>query len=149
MTLRSALRFFVPAIAATFGLAGCGGDEMKTAPVHGKVTFNGAPVPGGGLTFYPVGGEGEGQDLGKPASGSIQLDGTYTMMTYTEGDGVVIGKHRVAFTPPPPPGSEAAEVPEGAHAAAPPASPYAGAKPTTEEVEVKDGDNEINIELKK
>lgn len=147
---RRSCAFAAPAVAAGLAvlLGGCGGgDDRDTATVHGKVTYNGAPLPGGGVTFVPVSGEGATTG-GKPAAGTINPDGTYTLTTYEDGDGAVIGKHHVGVSPPPPPGA-GAEAPEGTHAAPTPPSPFAGLKPTTEEVEVKAGDNEINIELTK
>ena len=130
-------------LAAT--LSGCGSDTMDTASVSGKVTYNGAPVPGGGLTFSPI-GDGGGT-TGKPASATINPDGTYTLTTYEEGDGAVVGKHNVSFSPPQQP--EAPPAPEGAHQPSTPPSPFAGLKPTTPEVEVKDENNVIDIQLTK
>lgn len=128
-------------------IAGCGGgsDQKPTANVKGKITFNGQPVAGGNITFSPV---AVGKDPGKPGSGTVGVDGSYTLTTYKQNDGAVVGKHRVTFIPP-----VTAKEPDAGHseATAAPAvvSPFAGLVPKTEEVEVKAGDNSIDIELTK
>lgn len=127
-------------------LIGCGGgDDFATAPVSGTVTMNGQPVTGGTITFVPL-GEGEAEVTGKPASGAIQKDGSFTLSTYEEGDGAVIGKHRVMYAPPPP---VATAVPEGGHGAPSPPSPYAGAFPVKPQVEVTSGENQFDIKISK
>jgi hypothetical protein len=62
-------------------------ERPKTVPVAGKVTYKGAPVPKGTVTFQP--------DKGDPAVGEIQSDGAYRLSTYAQGDGAVPGHHRV------------------------------------------------------
>ena len=125
---------------------GCSsGDQFSTAPVSGTVTSDGKPIPGGSVTFSPT-ATGTKDHAGKPASGTIQEDGTYTLTTYSDGDGAVIGKHTISFTPP---ATEVAAAPAGGHAAAPPPSPYAGMVPKQPEVEVIPGSNSMNIELVK
>ncbi len=123
---------------------GCGGgaDDKPTSQVQGKVTHDGQPVNGGSLTFVPV-ADGEGGTPGKPASGTVQSDGTYKLSTYGTDDGAVIGKHRVSYSPP---ASDAAAPAEGQHGEAP-KSPYDGLKPKTGEVEVESGGSTIDIEL--
>ena len=68
-------------------LSGCGGP--KVAPVRGRVTYAGKPVPGGKILFYP--------ESGRMAIGEIGADGTYTLTTFTSGDGALVGAHRVAI----------------------------------------------------
>lgn len=60
------------------------------APVTGKVTYDGKPVPEGTVTFYPVGG-------GRPSSGQLQSDGTYVLASTKPGDGALVGKCKVAI----------------------------------------------------
>ena len=74
--------------ASVVVLAGCGGGEMKTAVVRGKVTYNGRPVPNGTITFVPEGG-------GPSATGQTGSDGTFALTTYKSDDGAVLGKHKV------------------------------------------------------
>lgn len=63
---------------------------METAPVVGKVTYRGKPVPTGTVMFTP--------EEGPAATGNIAPDGTYRLTTYREGDGAVIGRHKVTIT---------------------------------------------------
>lgn len=74
-------------------LSGCGGNSNrpKTAKVIGKVTYDGKPVETGSLLFVPVGG-------GSPAQGNIATDGTYTLGTFTETDGAILGNFKVMIT---------------------------------------------------
>jgi len=130
-----------------FGLLGCGGgdDDFPTAPVSGKVSYNGQAVKGGTLTFAPI-PKKAGENAGKAASATVGDDGTYTLTTYKTDDGAVIGKHKISYSPPPDAGSESPA--EGQHAKPKP-NPYAGLKPKQAEVEVEDKKNEINIDLTK
>jgi hypothetical protein len=76
--------------ASLVGLAGGCGEKEKhpeTVPVQGKVTYKGAPVILGTITFL--------SDSGQPATGKIQPDGTYRLGTFAEGDGAVPGHHKV------------------------------------------------------
>ena len=78
------------AAALVFTLAaGCGGDRVKTYPVTGKVTYKGKAVPNGTVNFVPA--------SGPSATGELQKDGTFTLMTVTAGDGAVAGKHKVVI----------------------------------------------------
>jgi len=89
-------------------LAGCGGPErLPTAPVEGKVLYNGEPLAFGSVVFIP--------EAGLPAKGTIQPDGTFRLSTYGDGDGAILGKNRVEITcsstqdpnaPPPDPSEE-------------------------------------------
>lgn len=67
---------------------GCGrGHQLDTAPVQGRITLDGQPVPKGSVVFSP--------EKGRGAMGILREDGTYTLSTYGEGDGAVMGKHTV------------------------------------------------------
>ena len=70
-------------------LAGCGSGHPETAPVSGKITYDGNPVTQGKIVFYP--------EHGRSATGQIGPDGSYTLTTFDQGDGAVLGKHRVTI----------------------------------------------------
>jgi hypothetical protein len=73
-------------------IAGCSSEGMEHPPTYsvtGKVTYKGETVPKGGISFH--GGEG------RPASGKIQPDGTYSLSTFSEGDGAVAGHYTVSI----------------------------------------------------
>jgi hypothetical protein len=123
-------------------LIGCGGgSEFDTAPVHGKVTYQGKPVEGGSITLRPL-ATGDQSETGKPASGEVQADGSYALSTYGDQDGAVVGRHQVLYTPPYIEPDRALKPGESA-----PASPWDGLVPKQQEIEIKAGDNAINIEL--
>ncbi len=137
-------------VATLFGMllvAGCGEgvDTKPTAKVTGNVTYDGKPVTGGSLMFSPTGGSNN--QPGKAGDATIKSDGTFTVTTYSSGDGAVVGQHRIAFMPPAPENAPAA-TPGGAHSEAP-AAPFAGLVPKTTEITVAKGDNKIEVELVK
>jgi hypothetical protein len=75
-------------------LSGCfGRPGPETAEVHGRVTMNGQPVTSGRVLFFPTGTVGEG--AGKPAQGLLDSEGEFELRTYEDGDGAVVGEHRV------------------------------------------------------
>jgi len=132
---------------------GCGtGDQMETAKVTGKVTFDGQPVTGGQLLFAP---NASGDEPGKAGAAQIQSDGTFTVSTYGDGDGAVIGTHTVSYTAPPPKtsgGDAAVGSSSGTpteKAGKPEPSPFAGLAPEQKSVEIVDGMNELEIKLVK
>ena len=70
-------------------LSGCGDGRPETYPVHGRVTWNGAPVTAGRITFHPT--------EGRPALSSIESDGSYQLTTFEPGDGALAGSHQVTI----------------------------------------------------
>lgn len=84
--MRFLSRFLVLACVAII-LAGCGSKRVATTPVSGTATYKGKPLKFGSVLFQP--------EVGPPATGTIQPDGTFTLSTYTTGDGAVVGKNRV------------------------------------------------------
>jgi hypothetical protein len=76
-------------VCSVLVLAGCGSGKLQTAEVNGKVTYKGKPVPQGTVTFIPEAG-------GPPATGEIK-NGSFSMTTYSTGDGAILGKHKVVI----------------------------------------------------
>ena len=74
-------------VAALAAFCGCGPKRLPTAPVQGKVLYQGKPLEFGGVLFQP--------ENGPLARGKIGADGTFRLSTYREGDGAVLGTHRV------------------------------------------------------
>lgn len=140
-----AMNATVRGMAAVFGAilaigwTGCtgGGGDFELAPTKGRVTVDGQPVKGGSITFRPV--ASEGTMAGKPAAGEVKDDGTFVLTTHEPGDGAVVGKHKVLFTPIYIGATSYEDVPEP--------SPYAGMVPKSEDVEIKSGQNDITVEL--
>jgi hypothetical protein len=92
---RKAFGSSVVLLAAAATLAGCGGDpsKPKLGRVSGKVMYKGQPVTKGVVSFVPVGGPGA--QTGQAAAGEIGSDGSYTLTTFEQGDGAVVGEHTV------------------------------------------------------
>ncbi len=76
------------AIVAVICLAGCRGHELNTAPVRGTVTLDGKPLARGTVIFTPT--------QGRSANGRIQSDGSFNLSTYGDGDGAIVGSHKIA-----------------------------------------------------
>ena len=73
-------------LVAAVSMAGCG-SRRTLAPVTGKVLYQGKPLRFGAVVFLP--------EHGQPATGVIQPDGTFQMVTHGEGDGAAVGRNRV------------------------------------------------------
>jgi hypothetical protein len=85
-------RWFV-ALSAAAVLAitvGCKGGSMESE-VSGTVTLDGNKIGPGTIVFAPV------SSGGKPATGSIESDGTYTLKT-SRDSGLAPGSYRVAVS---------------------------------------------------
>src|SRR5262245_29306401 len=67
-------------------MMGCSDNLPKRAPVKGMITYKGKSVPQGTIMFQP--------DDGPAATAPIK-DGQYVLKTFRDGDGAVLGKHRV------------------------------------------------------
>jgi hypothetical protein len=115
-------------------LGGCGGGNL--APVSGKVTHRGEPVKGGTLIFSPT---GEGGQTGKSVSAEVKEDGSYKT-----GEGAVLGRHRVTYTPPEQKLTEEQRT-DPKYIAPPP--PYMNLVAKPAEVEVKAGSTTVDLEL--
>jgi len=82
-------------VAATFLIAvcGCGKNPTQTIPVSGRITFAGGACPAEGtITFSP-----EAVETGRPRRpGTAQFgrDGTFTVTSFHEGDGLIPGRYR-------------------------------------------------------
>ena len=80
------------AIVAGLGLLvifGCGSDGLgKRYAVSGRVTYKGAALPSGTITFLPE------DSKAKAAVGTI-TDGNYSLTTLSPGDGAFPGKYQV------------------------------------------------------
>ena len=77
-------------------IGGCGGDggpanRRPTRPVKVTVTYKGNPVAGATVTF--INQEGDSA----PAYGKTDDKGVAKMKTYVEGDGAVLGQHKVTI----------------------------------------------------
>jgi hypothetical protein len=85
-------------------LPGCGGgvDQFQTAKATGKVLCDGKPVGFVRVYFAPVGTNGGQLTVGKQGQGNANEDGIFTVSTYGQDDGAVVGKHNVMVSTPHP-----------------------------------------------
>ncbi len=155
MASRSAWIVTAGVMAVLVGCSGGGPAGPKTTPVKGKVTYKSLPVEGATVSFL-----GDGKSA--PAIAITDAAGQYILTTTRSGDGAVPGVHKVTVTkivaPPstakPKSGSMSME---DAAKSAPeaPAKPlhmlperYESAESSGLEFTVKNGANDIPIELK-
>jgi hypothetical protein len=71
-------------------MTGCGNGRPKCVVIGGVVTYCGKPVEGATVTFVPT--------KSRPASGTTDAQGHFTLQTFSAGDGVVLGEHAVCIT---------------------------------------------------
>lgn len=83
----------VVAVAAVGNGCGSDPDMPKLGKVGGTVTYKGKNVDAGHVVFTPV--QGKGGDTGQIGTGEIRSDGSYTLTTFTTGDGAILGEHVV------------------------------------------------------
>ena len=80
---------FGAAIVSLF-VIGCSQPGTEpTAEVTGTVTYKGKPIDGVNVGFSP--------ERGRPASGSTDASGRFTLSTFETGDGAVPGLHKVGI----------------------------------------------------
>jgi hypothetical protein len=84
-------RFFFP--LALLALGGCS-SSYKLAPVSGKVTMDGKPLPRVVVTFAPMGTK-ENMNVGPTASAVTDAQGRYALKLDAGKPGAVVGKCRV------------------------------------------------------
>jgi hypothetical protein len=80
-----------------FFQAGCNKSPFPVAKVSGTIkTEDGAVLPNGRITFTPQARNDAGLS-GKSAFGAIE-NGKFVLSTYGNGDGAVVGQHRVLLS---------------------------------------------------
>ncbi len=76
-------------------LLGCGGqptgDVLPTVPVTGLLTYKGKPLEYHQVTFTPADGQ-------RPAAGTSDQEGRFTLGTNRPDDGAIVGAHNVTVT---------------------------------------------------
>ncbi len=70
-------------------VTGCGSAGPSLGEVHGRVTIDGKAVNTGRIMFHP--------ETGRSATGEIRSDGTYSLTTFKQDDGAMVGKHRITI----------------------------------------------------
>lgn len=77
-------------LALSAVVAGCGRGRPERARVSGQVRIDGQPLGGGVIRLYPANA--------RPASAAIDADGRFTLKTFEDDDGAVLGTHPVTVT---------------------------------------------------
>src|SRR5262245_13286615 len=100
MTFMTHLRPLILSPALALLLSGCGSDgDFPTATTTGRVVCEGQPVPFVLVFFEPL-QTGKKALVGKQGIANAEADGTFTISTYGDNDGAVVGRHRVRVGPP-------------------------------------------------
>jgi hypothetical protein len=97
--MRSFYKYFVIAAICLVVLeaTGCGSHGPKMIPIHGDVSYNGAPlvnVTQGIVRYSPK----QIDPLTREATGRIQPDGSFVLTTFQKGDGVVEGEYDITVS---------------------------------------------------
>lgn len=117
---------------ASLCFVGCGPAGPVVAPVKGKVTLDGVPVHGITIHFYPQAG-------GRASTGESQTDGSYQLLYSIHEVGAMVGTHEVTVAY-----EDDAETSGIKRLKVPAKYSEEGSGLI---VEVKSGQNEINLEL--
>jgi hypothetical protein len=125
----SAMRFVkvVPNILLLIVLAGCGSSEPAVAPVHGRITLDGQPMPYTSVVFRAPGMS--------PSGGATDENGNYELIYRRGVKGAPVGMNHVTIL------QDTQRVP------GPQRVPARYNEKSELEREVKPGDNEINFDL--
>src|SRR5262249_37850920 len=82
-------------LVALLPALGCAGDAYKVAPVSGRATLDGKPLPRAHVHFPPVGTK-ERIAPGPTSQGQTDEQGRYTLtLDSTRKPGAVVGLHKV------------------------------------------------------
>ena len=85
--MRSKLSFIVFSLLVA---PGCGDGRMARVPVSGQVLIDGKPLAHGQILFVPP--------VGRASLGKLDVDGRFKLTCFDDGDGAVLGSHRLAIT---------------------------------------------------
>jgi len=88
--------------ACAMSIAGCGGTDYDLAPVSGRLTLNGQPVPDMMIFFQPVAKDPKNPRSGPGSTGRTDADGRYVLKTADRrrDEGAVVGNHVVRMMVP-------------------------------------------------
>jgi hypothetical protein len=83
--------------AMLLATTGCPDKTFTVAPVSGKVTLNGKPLPGAKMQFQPVASGGDAE-VGGGSYGKTDEQGNFKLaLILQDGEGAIVGEHRVTI----------------------------------------------------
>ncbi len=135
-------RVFVAALCCGM-FAGCSDSPFEVAPTSGTVTIDGQAFTQGKVMFAPL-GRGASAEVGRPAFGRLAPDGSFTLTTYEEGDGAVVGEHWVTVIRIAPKGDDGGNLPAAMPAGVP---PFTRVAVPTKVTVAADQENRIDVRL--
>jgi len=97
---------FVPLVAVTAAMTGCGEGRVPTYPVAGTVLVDQRPA-GGAIVIFVPSATSEGAERQRPFA-MADAQGKYNLMTFEPGDGAPAGEYKVLIQWPAPVSPEAA-----------------------------------------
>ena len=90
----SGLCVLVTVCALSLG-CGKGQEQTKVYPVKGSVFADGKPAERAQVIFHPL---GDAEPKRQTASGEVAADGSFSLSTYTAGDGAAAGDYAVTVS---------------------------------------------------
>lgn len=79
-------------------MTGCGGGEdFDLVPVSGRVTLDGQGLAGARVLFNPT-ISGGGINAGPGSVGETDADGNFTLKTFDDQPGAVVGRHYISIS---------------------------------------------------
>jgi hypothetical protein len=136
MSINRPLLAVLIGVVSIASLVGCSESPYPLAKVRGKVLIDGVPLSAGKVLFAPI-AQGESNDAGKPAIGLLATDGSFTLTTYDDEDGAIVGEHWVTIF----------GAPETAAVGRPAKNSFARLAVPQKQTVAADMENEINIQL--
>jgi len=94
--MKSRIQFAIPCLMAALLIVGCGPSSGTIAPVTGKLTLDGKPMPGVEIIFSPKMVEGNANP-GPYSFGTTDDQGNFELKTRYGDEGAVVGWHLVSM----------------------------------------------------
>jgi hypothetical protein len=105
------LALTIVAVLAAVSMAGCGranGDRARVYPAEGQVVWNGKPLAGAQVVFYP---QAESEAKASPPKAQTDSEGRFRLSTYAADDGAPEGAYAVTVLYYPPQKQDGGYVP--------------------------------------
>jgi len=94
--MKTIIQLAIPCLMALLLITGCGPSSGNIAPVSGRLTLDGKPMPGVEVVFSPKIKEGN-SNPGPYSFGTTDADGNFELKTRYGDKGAVVGWHIVTM----------------------------------------------------